>query len=75
MLYSAKRKLELLGVTDAQILAVERSGQPQTHLVVYAPIGGTIVKKQVMAGMYVKTGDALYNDRGSHPPVAACRPL
>lgn len=60
VLHSAKRKLDLLGVTDAQIQAVERSGEPQTHLVVYAPIGGTIVEKHVMEGMYVKTGDALY---------------
>ncbi len=60
VLYSAKRKLELLGVTDAQIQAVERSGEPHTHLVVHAPIGGTIVEKHVMEGMYVKTGDVLY---------------
>lgn len=60
VLHSARRKLELLGVTDAQIQAVERSGEPQTHLVVHAPIGGTIVEKHVMEGMYVKTGDALY---------------
>ena len=60
VLHSAKRKLELLGVTDAQIQAVERSGETQTHLVVHAPIGGTIVEKHVMEGMYVKTGDALY---------------
>ena len=60
VLHSAKRKLELLGVTDAQIQAVERSGEIQTHLVVHAPIGGTIVEKHMMEGMYVKTGDALY---------------
>ncbi len=60
VLHSAKRKLELLGVTDAQIQAVARSGEPQTHLVVYAPIGGTVVEKHMMEGMYVKTGDALY---------------
>lgn len=60
VLQSARRKLELLGVTEAQIEAVERSGEPQTHLVVYAPIGGTIVEKHVMEGKYVKTGDALY---------------
>jgi Cu(I)/Ag(I) efflux system membrane fusion protein len=60
VLHSARRKLELLGVTEVQIEAVERSGRPQTHLVVYAPIGGTIVEKHVMEGKYVKTGDALY---------------
>ncbi|MFH1748275.1 MAG: efflux RND transporter periplasmic adaptor subunit [Planctomycetota bacterium] len=60
VLHSARRKLELLGVTDAQVKAIELSGEPQTHLVVYAPIGGTIVEKHVMEGKYIKTGDALY---------------
>jgi len=57
---SSRRKLELLGITPAQIEAVEKSGRPQTRLVVHAPIGGTIVAKLVMEGMYAKTGDALY---------------
>jgi membrane fusion protein, copper/silver efflux system len=60
VLAAARRKLELLGITAAQIDAVEQSGQPQTHLVVHAPIGGTIVKKQAIEGMYVQTGDVLY---------------
>ena len=60
ILNAARRKLELLGVTDTQIADIETSSQPQTHLVVYAPLGGTVVKKQAMEGMYVKTGDQLY---------------
>lgn len=60
VLLAARRKLELLGVTDSQIAAIKRSGQPQTHLVVHAPLGGTVLKKQAMEGMYVKTGDPLY---------------
>ncbi|MCB9850638.1 MAG: efflux RND transporter periplasmic adaptor subunit [Phycisphaerales bacterium] len=60
VLSSARRKLELLGVTTDQITDIESSEKPQTHLVVYAPIGGTIVKKQAMEGMYVSTGSALY---------------
>lgn len=60
MLSSARRKLELLGVTEEQITAIERSNNPQTHLVIYAPIGGTILEKQAMEGMYVSTGDSLY---------------
>ncbi len=60
VLMAARRKLELLGITDAQIEAIKQSGQPQTHLVVHASIGGTIVNKQAMEGMYVKTGDVLY---------------
>jgi len=57
---SARRKLELLGITDKQIEAIEASGTPQTHLVVHAPIGGTVVRKNVMEGQYVRTGDVLY---------------
>ncbi len=57
---SSRRKLELLGITPAQIESIEQSGQPQIHLVVHAPIGGTIVAKRAMEGMYTKTGDALY---------------
>ncbi|GJM23830.1 MAG: hypothetical protein DHS20C16_02450 [Phycisphaerae bacterium] len=60
VLTAARRKLELLGVTEAQLAAIEQSGQPQTHLVVHAPLGGTVLKKQAMEGMYVKTGDPLY---------------
>ena len=60
LIHSARRKLELLGVTDKQIAAIEASGEPQTHLVVYAPLGGTIVSKRAMEGMYVRTGDVLY---------------
>ncbi|MCO6437559.1 MAG: efflux RND transporter periplasmic adaptor subunit [Phycisphaerae bacterium] len=60
LLDAARRKLELLGITDDQIAAIERSGQPLMHLVIYAPLGGTVLAKQAMEGMYVKTGDPLY---------------
>ncbi|MHC5109113.1 MAG: efflux RND transporter periplasmic adaptor subunit [Planctomycetota bacterium] len=60
VLVSARRKLELLGITQEQIAGIEASGETQTHLVVYAPIGGTIVEKRAMEGMYFKTGDTLY---------------
>lgn len=57
---SARRKLELLGVTAAQIEALEVSGEPRTHLVIHAPLGGTIVAKHALEGLYVQTGDRLY---------------
>ncbi len=60
VLSSARRKLELLGVTETQIAEIASVEKPQTHLVVHAPIGGTILKKQAMEGMYVATGDTLY---------------
>ncbi len=57
---SARRKLELLGISDAQLDAIRESGEPQTRLVVHAPIGGTVLRKHAVEGMYVKTGDPLY---------------
>jgi len=57
---SAQRKLELLGVTARQISELKRTGKAATHLVIHAPLGGTIVRKVAMEGMYVNTGDVFY---------------
>ena len=57
---SARRRLQLWGVTDDQISEILKSGRPETHLVIHAPIGGTVVEKMVRAGQYVKQGDVLY---------------
>jgi multidrug efflux pump subunit AcrA (membrane-fusion protein)/YHS domain-containing protein len=60
LLRSTRRKLELLGINDVQLETLEQSNTPHTHLVVHAPLGGTIVGKRAMEGMYVRTGDVLY---------------
>ncbi|UCG31824.1 MAG: efflux RND transporter periplasmic adaptor subunit, partial [Phycisphaerales bacterium] len=60
LMASAERKLELLGITASQIEELKRTGRAATHLVIYAPLGGTIVHKAVVEGMYVHTGDMLY---------------
>ena len=60
LIVSAQQKLELLGITAQQIAELKRTNQAATHLVVHAPLGGTIVRKWAMEGMYVKTGDPLY---------------
>ncbi|HPF39376.1 MAG TPA: efflux RND transporter periplasmic adaptor subunit [Phycisphaerae bacterium] len=57
---SAERQLELLGVTTEQIAHIRQERRSSTRLTIYAPIGGTIVRKPAMEGMYVRTGDALY---------------
>ncbi len=57
---SARRQLELLGVTAEQIEELQRTEQADTHLVIHAPLGGTVVRKTALEGMYVKTGDPLY---------------
>lgn len=55
-----RKKLELLGITDVQIAELERTHEAKAVLTVHAPIGGTVMEKNVREGMYVKTGDPLY---------------
>lgn len=57
---SARRRLELWGITAAQIDELLRIGKAEDHLVIYAPFGGTIVEKNVRPGQYVETGEMLY---------------
>jgi Cu(I)/Ag(I) efflux system membrane fusion protein len=57
---SSRRRLLLWGVTDQQIDEMLQSGKVQTYLVVYAPIGGTVIEKKIRPGQYVKQGDLLY---------------
>ncbi len=57
---ASRRRLLLWGITDEQIDALAKSGQAQDHLVVYAPLGGTVIEKNIRPGQYVKEGDPLY---------------
>jgi multidrug efflux pump subunit AcrA (membrane-fusion protein)/YHS domain-containing protein len=60
LVVSAERRLELLGVKAEQIEAIKEKGAGSTRLTIHAPIGGTIISKPAIEGMYVKTGDPLY---------------
>ncbi|SMC22316.1 membrane fusion protein, Cu(I)/Ag(I) efflux system [Desulfacinum hydrothermale DSM 13146] len=57
---SAKEKLRLWGLTDAQIQEILRRGTPSDHMTILAPMGGTVVRKEGFEGMYVKTGTRIY---------------
>ena len=57
---AARRKLELYGMSSDQIQAVIDRGEPVTHTVIRSSLNGTVVDKQAMVGMYVKTGSTLY---------------
>ncbi len=59
-LESARTKLRLLGILEEQIAEIETSHKPTTHLTVFAPIGGTVIEKNVRVGQYLKTGDQIY---------------
>jgi Cu(I)/Ag(I) efflux system membrane fusion protein len=59
-LESARIKLRLLGMLPEQIKEMEQSKTIQTHLTIFAPMGGTVIEKNVRSGQYVKEGDVLY---------------
>ncbi|MGE0533476.1 MAG: efflux RND transporter periplasmic adaptor subunit [Pirellulales bacterium] len=57
---AARRRLELWGITPQQIDELLRTGAPEDHLVIYAPLGGTVIEKNVRVGQYLNTGDEVY---------------
>lgn len=59
-LEGARTKLRLLGILPEQLAEIERTRKTSTHLTIYAPIGGTVIEKNVRAGQYVNEGDTLY---------------
>jgi ssDNA-binding Zn-finger/Zn-ribbon topoisomerase 1 len=50
----------LWGITEEQIAELERTQNPQINLTIFAPIGGTVIHKNAIEGMYFKTGDRLF---------------
>ncbi|RME51434.1 MAG: DUF3347 domain-containing protein, partial [Deltaproteobacteria bacterium] len=59
-LEAAREKLRLLGLTPAQVERVERTGIATDHLTIYAPMGGIVIHKNAVEGMYVNTGTRIY---------------
>ena len=57
---SAREKLRLLGITEKQIKEIEQRGKPSTHLTIYSPTSGIVVKKHQQEGDRVRTGDRIY---------------
>lgn len=57
----AKHRLKRLGLTDEQIDKVRASGAATNFTSqIVAPISGTVVKREVVEGQYVKEGDRLF---------------
>lgn len=57
---AAREKLRLLGFSNEQIQAIEKSGTPSDHMIINAPIGGIVIAKEVNEGDYLETGQALF---------------
>jgi len=57
---AAKGKLKLWDLSDEQISAIEKLGEPQLYFDVNSPVTGTITMRHVALGDYVKEGMALF---------------
>ncbi len=59
--YKASRnKLKLWDLTEKQINNVENSGKPVVYFDILSPISGTVTKRNVTMGDYVKEGSPLF---------------
>ena len=57
---AARDRLRLWGLTDEQIQEIETRGTPSDHMTIYAPMGGIVIHKSAVEGMYVDTGTRIY---------------
>lgn len=52
----ARERLRILGVSSAEIAAIERSGEPRQRVSIHARHGGVVERLNVAEGMYVTPG-------------------
>lgn len=57
---AAHDKLALLGLTEAQILRLEKSAEPSDRLTIYSPMSGIVIDRHVREGEYIQTGSKIY---------------
>ena len=60
LLTSARRRLAYWDIPASDIAQIERTGEVQRALPLYAPIGGFVVEKNVLQGQRIMAGEALY---------------
>lgn len=58
---SAREKLLLLGLTEAQVQAIRVRGKAEDSVTIYAPRGGVVVERSATEGMYVQEGTRIYS--------------
>lgn len=60
MLQAGRDKLRLWGMSTTEIARIEARGEIRERLVIAAPLGGTVLERQIADGMYVETGQPLF---------------
>ncbi|MES0489454.1 MAG: efflux RND transporter periplasmic adaptor subunit [Leptospirales bacterium] len=59
-LNAARRKLRYLDVSAGQIKKIETTGEAGRLTYYHSPIGGLIVKKEILQGAYIKPGQEIF---------------
>lgn len=57
---SARQRLKLMGVRDAQIASLVKGGEPNIRISIYTPLSGIVIEKMVQQGQYVNLGEPLF---------------
>ncbi len=57
---SVMNKMRVLGFTKEQVEKIIKRGKLSDTVIIYAPISGTIIKKNIVQGQYFKKGDNLF---------------
>jgi len=57
---SASEKLRLYGLSNEQIAEIVERGEPNEHITIHAPIGGVVIHKNAIEGIYVSGGTQIY---------------
>jgi len=57
---AAREKLRLLGLTAEQLQMIVEKGVPSEHITLHSTMGGVVIRKDVLEGMYVQTGTQIY---------------
>ena len=61
---AAKQRMQLVGISDEQIRAIEASGEVQSRFTLFAPISGVITELAAREGMTVMAGAPLFRING-----------
>ena len=64
LIEAARRRLLLLGMSETQIRAIERSGRSDTRIVIHAPRDGVVAELAVREGARVMAGSSLLTING-----------
>ncbi|MDP8247639.1 MAG: efflux RND transporter periplasmic adaptor subunit [Candidatus Tritonobacter lacicola] len=57
---ASRERLRLWGLTPEQIQEIELRNKASDHITIYAPIGGIVIHKEALEGMYVQEGTKIY---------------